>query len=383
MAQEERRRGRLPPLAEMLDAGSPARDEATARAQAGLIETTLAEFGLPAQVRNIHYGPRLTQFSLKPKAATPLAQVKQLEPDLAVALAGALVAIEGPTPDYPYIILVVENYQSAPVKLRPVLESPAFQRRKGALKLGLGLDTFGEPVGADLAALPHLLVGGMTGSGKSAGLHAAIASLLCLYPPQRLQLLLIDPLEVEFKRYNGLPHLVASVVTGRLQALEALQQTVEEIEERYRTLSKAGVRDIVAYNEWAGASGRAGLPYRVIVIDNLFDLMMDAPRDLEQAMARIAQKARGAGVHVIMATVRSNVDTVAGSIKANFPGRIAFKVANRADSQLIIDAPGAESLLGQGDMLFRAPEAGRLQRLQGVYVSEQELDRIINFWYRR
>jgi S-DNA-T family DNA segregation ATPase FtsK/SpoIIIE len=373
---------RLPPL-EILDEYTSGSDETPAREQVRLIESALAGFGIPAQVRNIHHGPRLTQFSVKPGPEVQISGLRRLEQDLAVALSGALVAIEEARPDYPYITLVVENYRAPNVKLRRVLESIQFQRSPGILKVGLGLNTFGEAVVADLAEMPHLLVGGMTGSGKSIFIHATLASLLSTYTPAHVRLVLVDPIEVELKRYNGLPHLVAPVVNQSLQVLEVLQQTIDEIEERYRLMAEVRVRNIAGYNHQAVEVGYDEMPYLVVIIDNLFDLLMAAPIDLEELIGRIAQKARGAGIHLIMATVRSNVDVVAGSIKANFPGRIAFKVVTKTDSQLIIDNPGAEMLLGQGDMLYKAPGTNRLERVQGIYVSEQEIDRIINFWYRR
>jgi S-DNA-T family DNA segregation ATPase FtsK/SpoIIIE len=191
---------------------------------------------------------------------------------------------------------------------------------------------------------------------------------------------LIDPVEVELKKYDGLPHLIAPVITGTAQVLTALQDVGREIERRYQALARGQARDIAGYNQKAVQAGRAPMPYLVIIIDNLVDLMLDAPKDLEQVLARIAQKARGAGVHLVLATLRTNVSTLAGSIKANFPGRIAFRVADKTDSQLILDMAGAEKLLGQGDMLLKRPEAGQLERVQGVYVAETELARIVDFW---
>jgi S-DNA-T family DNA segregation ATPase FtsK/SpoIIIE len=253
---------------------------------------------------------------------------------------------------------------------------------RGAVKVPLGIDTFGRPLIIDLTSLPHLLIGGTTGSGKSTCLHAIIASLLCTYTPAEVQLLLVDPLRVELERYQGIPHLVAPVVTQTAQVLALLLQTVEEIERRYQMLARAQVRDIATYNDNLPA-GQPPLPYLLVMIDNLFDLMLNAPKEIEQALTRIAQKARGAGIHLVLATLRSNVATISGSIKANFPARIAFRMADRAESQLILDTGGAELLFGQGDMLFKAPGTALLQRLQGIYVSEYELNRIINFWRRQ
>jgi DNA segregation ATPase FtsK/SpoIIIE, S-DNA-T family len=372
----------LPPIDEILDSVSTETDGDAAREQSQIIEQSLADLGVPVQVRNIHHGPRLTQFSLKPGSNAEVSQIKRLEPDLAVALAGALVQIEEPTVDYPYIMVVVRNEQALGVKLRQVLESPSFIRMRGAVKVPLGIDTFGRPLIIDLASLPHLLIGGTTGSGKSTCLHGMIAGLLCTYTPAEVQLLLIDPLRVELERYQGIPHLVAPVVTQTAQVLALLRQTVEEIERRYQALTKAQVRDIATYNGSLPA-GQPPLPYLLVMIDNLFDLMLNAPKEIEQLLTRIAQKARGAGIHLVLATLRSNVATISGSIKANFPARIAFRMADRAESQLILDTGGAEMLFGHGDMLFKGPGTALLQRLQGIYVSEYELNRIINFWRRQ
>jgi S-DNA-T family DNA segregation ATPase FtsK/SpoIIIE len=370
----------LPPIGDILDqAVADGRNQAAAREQAAIIEKVLADFDLPAQVRNVHYGPRLTQFSLRPGVQGQVDKIKKLEPDLAVALSGALAQIEEPGPGYPYVRLIVENYGRPNVKLRQVLESPTFSHKEAAIKVGLGLDTFGEPVVIDLAALPHLLIGGATGSGKSMAVNAMISSMLCTYQPHELQLLLVDPLRVELEKYEGLPHLAAPVIGHSRQVFDALSQLMAEIEHRYTTFAQLGVRDIAAYNRQASQK----LPYLVVIIDNLLDLMMTAAKDVEQALTRIAQKARGAGIHVVLATVRSNVGTVSGTIKANFPGRIAFRVADRVESQQILDAGGAEKLLGQGDMLYKSPHTSFLQRVQGIYVSEQELQRIIGFWRRR
>jgi len=375
MAEE---RWRLPPLEELLDEAEAGPEPGHSREQADLIEKSLAELGLPAQVRNIHYGPRLTQFSLKPDPSVQISGIRRLAPDLAVALAGGLVDIREPSDGYPYVTLLVENDGRPNVRLRQVIDSAAFWRRGGALKAGLGLDTFGEPVVIDLAAMPHLLIGGTTGSGKSMCVHALLASLLCTCSPDKLRLLLIDPLEVELRYYAGLPHLVGPVVSRSAQALEALNQTIGEIERRYALMAERQARDIAAYNRAAPEADR--LPYLVLMIDNLFDLMLDAPKDLEQLLTRIAQKARGAGIHLVLATLRAKTDTISGAIKANFPGRIAFRVVDRSESQLILDVGGAEELLGQGDMLYKAPNSGQLQRVQGAYVSEAELNRIAAFW---
>jgi S-DNA-T family DNA segregation ATPase FtsK/SpoIIIE len=324
----------------------------------------------------------LTQFSLKLKSDHHLSRIKQLETDLAVSLSGDLVQIEDPTPEQPSMRLVLQNHRVSTVRLRQVLESETFQRFKGRVKVGLGLDSLGRTIVIDLAEMPHLLVGGTTGSGKSIFLNALVAELVCTYGPDELKLILIDPLAVELKQYNPLPHLVGPVITRSARALQVLNWVVQEIERRYQQLVRLQARDIVTYNQKAARAGQAQLPYLIIVIDNQLDLMLRAPKDLEYVLTRIAQKARGAGIHMVMSTVRTQSDTVAGSIKANFPGRIAFKTVTRADSQLILDASGAEGLLGGGDMLYKAPGTNRLERIQSVFVSEDEIKRIVRICYR-
>jgi S-DNA-T family DNA segregation ATPase FtsK/SpoIIIE len=374
------RQRRLPPLHDILDDAVPDIDKAEVQEQIRLIEKTLADFDFPAEVRDVHHGPRMTQFGLKPRADVASEKIKTLDQDLAVALSGALAEIALPTPSYPYLRIAVENYHQPNVKLRQVLGSTAFNQREGALKIGLGLDIFGQPVIIDLAALPHLLIGGTTGSGKSVCINAIIASLVCTYLPDTLRLVLIDPIRVELTKFNDLPHLMGPLVTRSGQVLEVFNRIVQEIEQRYTRFTQVQVRDIAGYNQRAAQAGGEKLPYLVIIVDNLFDLMTKAPADLEQLLTRIAQKARAAGVHLVLATVRTHTDILSGSIKANFPGRIALKVVNKAESQLILDSAGAEDLLGHGDMLYKSPETSRLQRVQGVYVSEAELDRLIEFW---
>jgi S-DNA-T family DNA segregation ATPase FtsK/SpoIIIE len=364
----------------MLDQFSASPDKSKAAEQSQVIEQSLADFGVEARVRNVHFSPRLTQFSLKLGSTTEVSHIEKLEQDLAVALAGNLVKIEGPDAGYPYLRLIVKNRQDSSVKLHRILASSTFGRFQGQLKVGLGLDTFGAPVIIDLAELPHLLIGGTTGSGKSVCLNAMVASLLCTYAPNMVRLLLIDPNYVELEKYNGLPHLLVPVVTRTEAVLPVLEQVLQEIERRYSRFSQLQVRDLAAYNHQARQTGRDPLPYLVIFVDNLFDLMIDAPGEIDRALTRIAQKARAAGIHMVLATLRSTVATISGSIKANFPGRIAFKVTDSAESRLILDVSGAENLLGEGDMLYKSPQTHQVQRVQGNYVSERELLRLIHFW---
>lgn len=370
----------LPPLADLLDNSQAAIDTTLATAQKQKLEQSLAEFGLEIKVGDVRPGPTLTQFGLKLGPDVKISQIKQLDQDLSLALGGWPVSIEAPTANYPYLRLLIPNPQSTPVKLGQVLASPVFERYQGRLKVGLGLDSFTRPVVIDLADLPHLLIGGMTGSGKSTCLNAMLASLLCSYPPETLQLALVDPLGVELAAYQGLPHLFAPVARRLRPVIELLDGLSSAIDRRFTGFSKVAVRDIATYNERMHQTGQPRLPYLLILVDNVTDLVMQAAAEIEPRLTRIAALGRGAGVHLVIATQRSNVDVISGTLKANATARIAFKVTSSADSRLILDAPGAEDLFGPGDMLYKAPGSGQLHRIQGTLPSEAELNRLIHFW---
>ncbi len=372
----------LPSISEVLDNLTAEESrKAEAHAQTDKIERSLAEFGIEAQVRDVRPGPKFIRFGLKPGSNTQISQIKKLEQDLNVVLKGQLVALEDPSPAYPYLSFVIENYKANIVQLRRVLEAPQFNKMTGAIKIGLGIDTSGQAVVIDLATLPHLLLGGTSGSGKSSCIQAMIVSLLCTYPPDTVQFVMIDPLQVELENsYSNIPHLLWPILTDTNQVLQGLQDINEEIEARYKQLTRFQVRDITAYNSKLTETGQKKMPYLVVIIDNLFDLMMWASKDVEKSITPISRKARAAGVHLILATLRSNVKIVAGSIKANFPARIAFRTADHTDSRLILDKAGAEKLTGPGDMLYRAPHSNDIQRVQGAYVSEQEIKRVVDYW---
>jgi S-DNA-T family DNA segregation ATPase FtsK/SpoIIIE len=299
---------------------------------------------------------------------------------LALALSAAPIRIEAPIPGRPYVGIEVPNVSKAIVPLRSALESGVFYHKKGKLKIALGRNVAGQPVIGDLAAMPHLLIAGATGSGKSVCVNAIIACLLCTHTPDTLRFLMIDPKMVELVQYNGIPHLLAPVVTELERTVGVLSWATREMDRRYKAFSKVGARNIESYNEKVVGTDEEKLPYIVIIIDELADLMMMAPDEVERTVQRIAQMARATGMHLIIATQRPSVDVVTGLIKANFPARIAFAVSSQVDSRVILDTPGAERLLGKGDMLFMAPDSAKLQRLQGVYLSDGELDRIIKFW---
>jgi S-DNA-T family DNA segregation ATPase FtsK/SpoIIIE len=276
--------------------------------------------------------------------------------------------------------LEVPNSITNLVTLRNLIESDRFHRLRGPLKLALGQDVSGHPVIVDLTSMPHLLIAGATGSGKSVCINAIVACLLTTHTPETLRLLMIDPKMVELVNYNGIPHLLAPVVTELEKVVGVLSWAVREMDRRYKLFAKEGVRNIIGYNEKMVSEAHEILPYIVLIVDELADLMMMAPDEVERTITRIAQMARATGMHLIIATQRPSVDVVTGLIKANFPARIAFAVTSQIDSRVIIDTPGAERLLGKGDMLYMAPDSAKLRRLQGVFVSDQELNRLTSFW---
>ncbi len=337
----------------------------------------------------INRGPTITQFGVEPdflegrggrRIKVKVSKIASLADDLALALAAASIRVEAPVPGKGYVGIEVPNAEVSLVALRDVMESPVFAKLPSNLKLGLGRDVSGRPAVADLALMPHLLIAGTTGSGKSVCINAIIACLLLQNTPDQVRLVMIDPKRVELTNYNGIPHLLAPVVVDLDRVVPALQWISREMDERYRRFSKDGVRNIEDYNQRMRQIGQKTLPYLVLVVDELADLMMLAPDETERVLTRLAQLARATGIHLVIATQRPSVDVVTGLIKANFPSRIAFAVASSIDSRVILDQPGAERLLGRGDMLFQPPDAASPRRLQGVYVSEPELARVIRFW---
>jgi S-DNA-T family DNA segregation ATPase FtsK/SpoIIIE len=389
-AEVNGRRWTLPTLEAMLEVGSEGKaDEEFDRQRARLIEDTLTLFGAPAKVVEVNRGPTITQFGVEPafvegragkKTKVKVSKVAALADDLALALAAPSIRIEAPAPGKGFIGIEVPNAEISLVALRDVMDSEAFRRQKSSLRLGLGRDVSGRPVAADLATMPHLLIAGTTGSGKSVCVNALVACLLLQNTPDDLRFLMIDPKRVELTYYNGIPHLLTEVVVELDRVVPALQWISRQMDERYRRFSTDGVRNIVDYNERQQLLNGKPLPYIAVVIDELADLMMMAPDETERVVTRLAQLARATGIHLIIATQRPSVDVVTGLIKANFPARIAFAVASSVDSRVIIDQPGAERLLGRGDMLYQAADAAAPMRMQGSYVSEPELQRLIRFW---
>jgi S-DNA-T family DNA segregation ATPase FtsK/SpoIIIE len=380
----------LPPLDLLVPDKVAEVTDVIAQEKAALIERTLASFHVPVEVVEINIGPAVTQFGVRPlpfesggqQRMVRVSRIQALANDLALALAAPAIRIEAPVPGRPYVGIEVPNRDATLVTLRGILESPQYQRLASPLAIGLGRDVSGHPAVADLARMPHLLIAGATGSGKSVCLNTIIVSLLMNNGPDRLRLLMVDPKMVELVGYNGIPHLVAPVVTDLKQVVAALVWMTLQMDERYRRFNASGVRNIEAYNKKvARRSGDDGpLPYMVLVIDELADLMMTAPEEVERYICRLAQMARATGIHLVIATQRPSVDVVTGLIKANFPARIAFAVASGIDSRVVLDQPGAEKLLGRGDMLFMRPESSKLQRIQGCFVSDREIQAVVDFW---
>lgn len=367
----------LPPLGLLDDlppeeARTP-RDVYISNAQA--LEQRLLDFGVAGKVVEICPGPVVTMYEFSPAPGIKINKVTSLADDLALALKSASVRIVAPIPGKAVIGIELANAQRQTVSLKEILASDVFQARKGKLPLALGQDIVGQPVVTDLARMPHLLIAGATGTGKSVGLNAMICSLLYRHNPDRLRLLMIDPKRIELSLYDGIPHLLHPVVSEPKEATRALRWAVMEMERRYELLEKARARNLEGYNRGA----EEHLPYLVIIIDELADLMMVSSKDVEAFITRLAQMARAAGIHLLVATQRPSVDVLTGLIKANFPARISFKVSSKVDSRTILDVMGAERLLGMGDMLFLPPGTASLQRIHGSYVSEAEIGKIVEF----
>jgi len=384
----------LPRVEDMLDVESVVSVSVVdLRSQAKVIEDTCRSLGVPVTVVEVSPGPVVTQFGLEPgylekrdrngevqRTKVKVSRIVALANDLALALAAAPVRIEAPVPGRSIVGLEVPNAQPAVVGLRGIMESKPFQHLPGTLRLGLGRDVAGKPVVDDLRTLPHLLVAGATGSGKSVCLSAIIASLLCQNTPRQLRMIMIDPKRVELSAFGGIPHLAAPVIVDMERAVGVLQWVLNEMDRRYQLLAKVGVRNTQAFNEIVRDSPAEQLPSMVVLIDELADLMLVSADAVEDSICRLAQLARATGIHLVVATQRPSVDVVTGLIKANLPARIAFAVASQTDSRVILDSPGADALLGCGDGLYMAPDNVRLIRMQGAWVSDGELRRIIAWW---
>lgn len=357
-------------------------DDNEKRSKARVIEDTLASFKIEAQVVGMNPGPAVTQYLLQPAVGVKVSRITGLDRDLALALAAPSVRIEAPIPGTPHIGIEIPNSAIASVSMREVIDTDEFVQHKGKLRLALGKDVSGTPVITDLARAPHLLIAGSTGSGKSVAVNSIVCTLLMNNTPDDLKFIMVDPKMVELIVYNNIPHLLAPVVTELERVVSLLKWAVREMERRYKLLAQKGFRNIESYNKVAkkGGAGLEPLPYIVIIIDELADLMMMAPDEVETLVCRLAQMARAIGIHLILATQRPSVDVVTGLIKANFPTRMAFGVTSQIDSRVILDQTGAEHLLGRGDMLYLASDAPKPIRVQGTFVSDREIEVISRFW---
>jgi S-DNA-T family DNA segregation ATPase FtsK/SpoIIIE len=371
------------PSADFLTPRDPSprnQDEGVLRMKSEILENKLGDFGIRGDVVRIVPGPVITTFEYRPAPGIKISKIVNLSDDLALALSALSIRIVAPIPGKDVIGIEIPNQDREMVRLREVIESPAFSDHPSRLTLCLGKDIEGRPVVAPMDHMPHLLIAGATGTGKSVGLNSMITSLLYKARPDEVKLLMIDPKRIELSFYNDIPHLISPVVTDMKLATNALYWAVREMERRYTLLAEHKTRNITGFNQKMRETGlEAPLPFIVIIIDELADLMMVASRDVEVALARLAQMARAAGIHLILATQRPSVDVLTGVIKANFPTRISFQVSSKIDSRTIIDSMGAESLLGNGDMLFVPPGTSRIQRIHGAFVSETELSRITGF----
>jgi S-DNA-T family DNA segregation ATPase FtsK/SpoIIIE len=396
----------LPPLSLLQDADLEKPTEQEINNNARIIEDTLLEFDIDVEVVDVKIGPTVTQYAVQPfrevttergEVVTQRVRVNKiaaLERDLALALAAKRLRIQPYVPGYSYMGIEVPNRKASLVALRPVLESEAFVRvfrradpdapdgvREAPLSVPLGRDVAGESVVVDLALMPHLLIAGTTGSGKSVCITAMIVALVMNNLPERLKLILLDPKMVELSRFNGLPHLLGPVETDIERIVDVLRWATREMDRRYRLLEAEGARNIEAYNRALGEQRAAEqLPYIVIIADEIGDLMLSRPEEVERTITRLAQMARAVGIHLVIATQRPSADIITGLIKANFPARISFAVASNADSRVILDTAGAETLLGRGDMLYLAPESAVPRRVQGCFVSDEEIEAVVSYW---
>ena len=385
----------LPPLKLLRSERKSRLDERTINQTAGLIEKTLDEFGIPAKVIGFRVGPAITQFAVQPGfidkggngdeeqslMKVRVAQIASLQRDLSLALSAQRLRIEAPVPGRPYVGIEVPNARVEVVRLRSILESETFHKARSPLTIALGRDVSGHPVVADLAKMPHLLIAGSTGSGKSVCITSIATTLVMNNSPEDLRIVMVDAKMVELIRFNGLPHLYGKVETNVDRIQGVLRWVVVEMERRYKLLEKERSRDLSSYNrKILRRKGGIALPRIVVLIDEMADMMMHAPDQTEHNLIRLAQMARATGIHLVMATQRPSTDVVTGLIKANFPARIAFAVTSGVDSRVVLDSGGAENLLGNGDMLFLSPEAGFPSRVQGVMITDEEIDKVISYW---
>jgi S-DNA-T family DNA segregation ATPase FtsK/SpoIIIE len=390
---EMEKESRLPPLHVLMQEQASKPDEENIHSIASGIERTLLEFGIPARVVGYRIGPTITQYAVEPgyiekpgpdgdniRQKVRVSQISNLQRDLALSLSAERIRIEAPVPGQAFVGIEVPNERISIVRLRGILESDAFQQVGSPLAIAMGKNVSGQPVVADLSHMPHLLIAGTTGSGKSVFIQSLATCLAMNNTPSDLRIAILDPKMVELVRFNGLPHLLGKVETEIERMLGVLQWAVEEMGRRYRLLEEAHARDLESYNRKMQRRHLNTIPRIVVIIDELADLMMSAPDQTEPAIIRLAQMARAVGIHLVVATQRPSTDVVTGLIKANFPSRVSFAVASSIDSRVILDTNGAETLMGRGDMLFLLPEIGTPVRCQGVMVTDHEIERVVDFW---
>ena len=359
------------------------KDDGTSRkallATAEKLRKTLYSFGVSAKVENVSVGPAITRYEISPAPGVRVSKIANLADDIALSLEAETIRIEAPIPGKHAVGIEVPNKTKSIVSLREIIESDKFQDSKSKLAFALGKDVAGDTIVTDIAKMPHLLIAGSTGSGKSVCINTLIASVIYKAKPSEVKMLMIDPKIVELSIYNGIPHLLIPVVTDAQKAAGALKWAVQEMENRYNLFAQKNVRNIDGYNELADKEGMPRLPHMLIIIDELADLMMVASKEVQDAICRLAQKARAAGMHLVIATQRPSVDVITGVIKANIPSRIAFSVSSQVDSRTILDSAGAEKLLGKGDMLFYPAGAPKPTRIQGAFISDKEVENLVNF----
>ncbi len=367
-----------PPLSVLADAVSGKADRGDIKANAAVIEKTLESFGIAARVAEVNLGPAVTQYALEIALGTKLSKITALGSDLALALAAPTgqIRIEAPIPGRSLVGIEIPNRSLEFVTLKKILTGETMKKAKSKLTVSLGLNVSGQPVVADLSRMPHVLIAGTTGSGKTVCLNSFIASILFRASPSEVKFILVDPKRVELTQYNGIPHLLTPVIVEPDKVVSALKWAISEMDRRYKLFAETGVRNIESYNE---LSGFAALPFIVIIVDELADIILFAPAEVEDTICRIAQMARATGIHLVISTQRPSVDVITGLIKANVPCRIAFAVSSQVDSRVILDTAGAEKLLGRGDMLYIPPDQAKPTRIQGAYVSEPEIQKLIGF----
>lgn len=367
-----------PPLSLLSPARGGTADRGDVKSNAQIIESALESFGIKARVAEVNYGPSVTQYALDISKGTKLSRITNLSTDLALALAAPTgqIRIEAPIPGRSLVGIEVPNHSAEFVTLKTMLSTPEMKKHKSKLAWAMGINVSGKPLIADVAAMPHVLVAGSTGSGKSVGVNSFLCSVLFRASPAEVKFILVDPKRVELTGYNGIPHLLTPVIVEAKKVVSALKWAVVEMENRYKKLAEVGVKNITSYNELAGF---AAMPSIVIVIDELADVMLFSPSEVEESITRIAQMARAVGIHLVLSTQRPSVDVITGLIKANVPSRVAFNVSSMTDSRVILDMPGAEKLLGKGDMLFIPPSQSKPMRVQGTYVNDKEIKQLIGF----